>query len=98
MSPPKNESARCVNIKREKNDVLIIRRLSNLYLSRTLKSPDVSDFTKDEARDLLNNELGWDEPRREIHAPSEHHNPASMEASSRAFNPHLKKDKRAAEL
>ncbi|OQE25137.1 hypothetical protein PENSTE_c006G09933 [Penicillium steckii] len=80
-------------------DVTAEERISAMrQYQATLKSPDVSDFTKDEARDLLNNELGWDEPRREIHAPSEHHNPASMEASSRAFNPHLKKDKRAAEL
>ncbi|CAI7640615.1 hypothetical protein N7533_012779 [Penicillium manginii] len=50
-----------------------------------LKNPHVSDTAKQEATDLLNNELGWDAPRRENHAPGDHH-PASVEASTRALN------------
>ncbi|CAI7647108.1 unnamed protein product [Penicillium pancosmium] len=64
-----------------------------------LKNPHVSDTAKGEASDLLSNELGWDTPRREVHAPGDHH-PASMEASTRALNPHgiAHNEKRGAEL
>ncbi|KAJ5234120.1 uncharacterized protein N7469_003288 [Penicillium citrinum] len=83
----------------EEVDVTAEERASAMrQYQATLKSPDVSNVTEEEARDLLSNELGWDEPRHEVYAPAEHQNPASIEASSRAFNPHSKRDKRAAEL
>ncbi|KAJ5102506.1 hypothetical protein N7532_003035 [Penicillium argentinense] len=63
-----------------------------------LKNPRVSDKAKHEASDVLNNELGWDTPRREVYAAHEHPNPSSVAASMRALNPHGRNHERAAEL
>lgn len=35
--------------------------------NRTLKNPKVSKEAKQHATDVLNNELGWDEPRSELY-------------------------------
>ena len=53
---------------------------------RTINNPNVSEAAKEHARDVLDNELGGDQPREQIHKFQGDHNkdPTRVEAGYKA--------------
>lgn len=66
MSLPRTRSTPCVATRREYLLSSTDSGRAN-YLYRTLKNPKVSNEAKQHANEVLNNELGWDNPRQELY-------------------------------